>query len=90
MLPMSYSQPALMFACFPKPLHSDALKASDNDPVKKKYAVTKSRNALKQYGAERIKRFMMGAIRLSFLEKTNRAESWQGFEIIIWELMAKV
>ena len=83
-------RPALMLSCFPESLHTDALKATDNDPVKKKYAVTKSRNALKHYGAERIKRFMLGAIKLSFLEKTNRAEGWQGFELIIWELMAKV
>ena len=84
-------RPALMLACFPESLHAQALNAAGVDTAKKyNYALVKSRNALKQYGAERIKRFMMGAIRLSFLEKTNRAESWQGFEIIIWELMAKV
>ena len=83
-------RPALMLSCFPDSLHTDALKATDNDPMKKKYAVGKSRSALKHYGADRIKRFMMGAIRLSFLEKTGRAEGWQGFEMIIWELMAKV
>ena len=83
-------RPALIMSCFPERQHTEALKAADNDPVKKKYAVGKSRSALKNYGAERIKRFMLGAIRLSFLEKTSRAEGWQGFELIIWELMAKV
>ena len=83
-------RPALMLACFPEKLHTDALKAADNDPAKKKYAVNKSRSALKHYGSDKIKRFMLGAARLSFLEKTGRAEGWQGFELIIWELMAKV
>lgn len=83
-------RPALIMSCFPERQHTEALKAADNDPVKKKYAVGKSRSALKNYGAERIKRFMLGAIRLSFLEKTSMAEGWQGFELIIWELMAKV
>ena len=36
-----------------------------------------------------IKMFMLKAARLSFLEKTGRAEGWEGFELIIWELMAK-
>ena len=84
-------RPALMLSCFPEKFHTDALKASGVDTAKKyNYALVKSRSALKNYGAERIKRFMLGAIRLSFLEKTNRAEGWQGFEVIIWELMAKV
>ena len=83
-------RPALIISRFPESYHTDALKAIDNDPVKKKYAVTKSRNALKNYGADRIKRFMIEAARLSFLEKTSRAETWEGFELIIWELMAKV
>ena len=82
-------RPALMMSCFPESLHTEALRAIDHDPAKKKYAVTKSRNALKNYGADRIKRFMMKAARLSFLEKTGRAEGWQGFEMIVWELMAK-
>ena len=84
-------RPALMLACFPEGLHTEALKAVGVDTTKKyNYALVKSKSALKHYGAERIKRFMLGAIRLSFLEKTNRAEGWQGFELIIWELMAKV
>lgn len=83
-------RPAMIMSCLPESFHNEALKAIDNDPVKKKYAVTKSRSALKHYGPERIKNFMMAAARLSFLEKTNRAEGWQGFEFIIWELMAKI
>ena len=84
-------RPALMLSCFPEKLHAEALKSAGVDTAKKyNYALVKSRNALKHYGADRIKRFMMGAIRLSFLEKTGRAEGWQGFEMIIWELMAKV
>lgn len=83
-------RPALMIACFPESLQTDALKAADNDPARKKYAVTKSRSALKHFGPDKIKRFMLSAARLSFLEKTGRAEGWQGLEMIIWELMAKV
>ena len=82
-------RPALIISCFPESFQNDALKAIDSDPAKKKYAVTKSRSALKHYGAENIKRFMLKAARLSFLEKTSRAEGWQGFELIIWELMSK-
>lgn len=83
-------RPALMLACFPESLQNDALKAIDHDPAKKKYAVNKSRSALKHFGADKIKRFMMSAARLSFLEKTGRAEGWQGLELITWELMARV
>lgn len=82
-------RPALLMAAFPESLHTDALKAIDLDPVKKKYAVGKARSALKNFGAERIKRFMISAVRLSFLEKTGRAEGWEGFEKIIWELITK-
>ena len=82
-------RPALMLSYFPESLHTDALKAADSDPVKKKYAVGKAKNALKNYAALSIKLFMLKAARLSFLEKTSRAEGWEGFELIIWELMAK-
>ena len=83
-------RPALVLACFPEKLHNDALIAVGTDPAKKfNYALTKSRTALKNYGAESIKRFMIHAARLAFLEKTGRAEGWEGFELIIWELMAK-
>lgn len=83
-------RPALVISSFPPKLTDEALKASGTDPAKKSYALTKSRNAIKHFGADKIKRFILGAIRLSFLEKTGRSESWEGFELIIWELMAKV
>lgn len=83
-------RPALVMSCFQGKYTDEALKATGTDPAKKSYALNKSRNALKNYGADRIKRFMLGAVRLSYLEKTNRAEGWQGFELILWELIAKV
>ena len=83
-------RPALIISCFPESARTDALKAADYDPAKKNYAINKARTALKNFGADRIKRFMLGAARLSFLEKTGRAEGWEGFELIIWELMAKI
>ena len=83
-------RPALIMSCFQGKSTDDALKASGTDPAKKNYALNKSRNALKNFGADRIKRFMLGAIRLSFLEKTARAEGWQGFELILWEMISKV
>ena len=83
-------RPALMISCFQGNDTNDALKAVGFDPAKKNYAINKARSALKIYGAERIKIFMAQSARLSFLEKTSRAEGWQGFETIIWELMAKI
>ena len=82
-------RPILVMSCFPESLHTEALKAVDSDPAKKKHAVGKAKNALKHYGAECIKIFMLKAARLSFLEKTGRAEGWEGFELIVWELMAR-
>ena len=82
-------RPALVMSCFPESVQTEALKAVDNDPVKKKYAVGKARNALKNYAALSIKIFMLKAARLSFLEKTGSAEGWEGFELIVWELMAR-
>ncbi|MBQ7156147.1 MAG: hypothetical protein IJR85_11425 [Synergistaceae bacterium] len=83
-------RPALILAAFPKSVQEEALKVTDNDPARNKHAFGKASNALKNYGAEDIKRFILGAIRLSFLEKTGRAEGWEGFETIIWELMMKL
>ena len=82
-------RPALIMAMFQGKYSDEALKAGGFDPVGKKYAVGKARSALKNYGAERVKIFMAKSARLSFLEKTSRAEGWQGFEAIIWELMTK-
>ncbi|MBQ7733298.1 MAG: hypothetical protein IJT58_04690 [Synergistaceae bacterium] len=82
-------RPAMIISCFQGKYQDEALKACGSDPAKKNYALTKSRNAMRNFGAESIKRFMARSARLSFLEKTNRAEGWQGFEIILWELMMK-
>ena len=83
-------RPALILSLFQGNDTNDALKAVGFDPAKKNYAINKARSALKIYGAERIKIFMAQSARLSFLEKTSRAEGWQGFETIMWELMAKI
>ena len=79
-------RPALMLSCFNKNFSNGILKALGT----RDYAAKKAQLALKNFGADKIKIFMAKAARLSFLEKTGRAESWQGFELIIWELMAKV
>ena len=83
-------RPALIISLFQGKYADNALKAAGFDPAKKNYAINKAKSALKFYGADKIKIFMAEAARLSFLEKTSRAEGWQGFEAIIWKLMAKV
>lgn len=81
-------RPALIISIFPGRYSDDALKAAGVDTTKKyNYALNHSRTALKYFGADKIKRFMLEAARLSFLEKTSRAEGWPGFELLIWELM---
>ena len=80
-------RPALIMSCFQGKNSDEALKAIG---VNKSYAINKAKSALKHFGAERIQRFMLGAVRLSYLEKTNRSEGWQGFELILWELMSKI
>lgn len=82
-------RPALIISIFGNKYLNDALKAVGVN-LTKKYALEKSQSALKNFGAEKIKTFMMKSARLSYLEKTNNAEGWQGFEFIIWELMQKV
>ena len=79
-------RPALMLSCFNKKFSDDVLKMLGT----KNYAAKKAQLALKNFGADRIKTFMAKAARLSFLEKTGKAEAWQGFELIIWELMARM
>ena len=46
-----------------------------------------ARGALSAFGAAGVRRFMLKAIRLSFLEKTSCSEGWPGFELALWELM---
>ena len=82
-------RPALIMSLFQGKYTDEALKATGFDPAKKNYAINKARTALKIYGADKIKMFMAESARLSFLEKTSLAEGWQGFEVIIWELMMK-
>ncbi len=79
-------RPALMLSCFNGSYSDEVLKILGT----KSYAAKKAYGALKIFGAERIKNFMAKAARLSYLEKTNLAEGWQGFELIIWELMTKI
>ena len=82
-------RPALIISLFRGKYSDAALKAAGFDPAKKSYAINKAKSALKFYGEDRIKIFMAESARLSFLEKTSRAEGWQGFEFIICELMTK-
>mgnify|MGYP002868752355 CR=1 FL=1 len=79
---------ALIISCFDERYANEALKASGIE-LSKRYAIEKSQTALKNFGAEKIKIFMSKSARLSYLEKTNKSEGWQGFELIIWELMKK-
>lgn len=79
-------RPALMISCFSRKNSDDALKASGAG----NYAVKKAREALKNFGEAAVKRFMAKAIRLSLNEKTNHSEGWQGFELILWEMMMKI
>lgn len=79
-------RPALMLSCFSKDKADEALNATGA----KNYAVGKAKSALKNFGENAIKTFMAKAARLSLLEKTNHSEGWQGFELILWELMTKI
>lgn len=79
-------RPALMLSCFNNRYSDDVLKILGT----KDYAKKKAQAALKNFGADKIKIFMAKAARLSYLEKTNIAESWNGFELIIFELMTKI
>ena len=44
------------------------------------YAARMAKQALKVYGKDAIRKFMLELVRLSFIEKTNNAEGWVGFE----------
>ena len=52
-------------------------------------AVRMSRFALGNFGAEAIKRFMLGAAGLSWREKTSAAGGWPDFELLLWELLRR-
>ncbi|MBQ7562201.1 MAG: hypothetical protein IJS99_10315 [Synergistaceae bacterium] len=82
---------AMIISSFPGINQDSALKAIGIDTGKKfNYALEKARNALKNFGEESIKKFMANSARLSYLEKTNMSESWEGFELILWELITKI
>lgn len=76
-------RPALYLACFPRD-EAAALRAAGGP---RDHAVRMSRLALEHFGADAVKRFMLGAVRLSWREKTSFAEGWPGFELILWELL---
>ena len=82
-------RPALIIACFSGSSVDLALKASGTDPVRRKYALKKARAAIKNFGSNAIKRFMLELVKLSYLEKTSGAKSWQGFELLLWEFLLK-
>ena len=76
-------RPALYLACFPED-EAAALRASGGP---RDHAVRMSRLALGNFGAEAIKRFMLGAAGLSWREKTSTAGGWPDFELLLWELL---
>ena len=75
-------RPALMLSLFAGRNSDEAIKILGT----KNYALKKAQAALKNFGPKKIQRFMTKAARLSFLEKTGRAEGWPGFELILWEM----
>lgn len=78
-------RPALYLACFPED-EAAALRASGGP---RDHAVRMSRLALGNFGAEAIKRFMLGAAGLSWREKTSAAGGWPDFELLLWELLRR-
>ncbi|GHS97741.1 DNA polymerase III subunit delta [Synergistales bacterium] len=53
----------------------------------REYALRMARTALRNFGADNIKLFMLRLIRLSYIEKTGLSEGWPGFEAALWGLM---
>ena len=51
------------------------------------YAARMAKHALKIYGKAAIQKFMLELARLSFMEKTNYAEGWVGFEAALLPLL---
>lgn len=77
-------RPAMWMTAFPKS-QAAALKTIG---AEKQYAVRMAESALKSFGPDAVRRFMLGAVRLCYAEKTSFAEGWQGFEMLVWELMS--
>ena len=76
-------RPALYMICFPR----EEARALDAIGAPRERALNMARSARKHFGPDAIKKFMMGALRCSFLEKTSLAEGWPGFEVLLWELL---
>ena len=76
-------RPALYLACFPRD-EAAALRAAGGP---RDHAVRMSRLALDRFGADAVKRFMLGAAGLSWREKTSSAPGWPGFELLLWDLL---
>ena len=76
-------RPALYIACFSPKMEEKVLAATGA----REYALRMAKNALSRFGKERVKRFMLDLIRLSYLEKTSFAEGWFGFETALWNFM---
>jgi DNA polymerase-3 subunit delta len=53
------------------------------------YAARMAKQALKIYGKAAIQKFMLELVRLSFIEKTNYAEGWAGFEAALLLLLGE-
>ncbi|MDR2528722.1 MAG: hypothetical protein LBD04_06885 [Synergistaceae bacterium] len=79
-------RPALYIACTAPQAEARALAAVG---ATREYVLRMARAALEHFGAESVKNFMLGLIRLSYLEKTSAAEGWPGFEIALWGLMGQ-
>ncbi len=79
-------RPAMTSALFSGSDKNLILKAAGLNATKN-YAMQKSERALKNFGREKILEFMLGAVRLSYLEKTNNSEGWPGFEFILLNLI---
>jgi DNA polymerase-3 subunit delta len=77
-------RPALHIVCASPRTEARALAAVG---ANREYALRMARSALDRFGGESVKRFMLGLIRLSYLEKTSAGEGWIGFETALWRLM---
>ena len=54
------------------------------------YAARMAKQALKIYGKDAIQKFMLELVRISFMEKTNNAEGWIGFESVLLMILGSL
>jgi DNA polymerase-3 subunit delta len=80
-------RPALYIACA-SPRAQAQERALAAIGATREYALRMAKNALDRFGGERVKRFMLSLIRLSYLEKTSASEGWFGFEVALWRLLS--